>query len=672
MGKGKTEEEEEVSLLSPQKGKQELAAQMKVDVLIYGGSAGCLDVHTEYKTKNGWKYFYEFSELEEILCYNAETDSFFYDKPLDFIEAPCKDLYRLQGEGLDMVLSEEHCLIYWNEEGEICEALLADCAEDISTHPHKYIFKDETLSPKFVTEVSYYYPLDKKKYCFEVNSGYFLARRSGNTFITGNSGKSRLLLNKAGYFAHTDPNFEGVMFRRTTKPLSAAGGLFSEAKKLFKPLGVDIKETQMEIYFHGIKGSSNNRKGGNLKFTHLEHEKDAEGNHQGLQYSFCGFDELTHFEQSQFLYLIGRLRSEADGDSFCMATTNPDYDSWVYNWVSWYLTEDGYFDENKLGKIRYFLIVNDTPVFGDTEEELAEEYPELCYIENPVEGTTEYVPPLSFCFIGGTIFDNPALIKANPKYLSALKAQTEINRKRLLEGNWHARPEGSAYFDRNWLHKIENKPFEAVCVRSWDIASEEPSDKNRHPDYTASIKMYKTKENEYVIAGDFEPLSHNEREDTYGRYRQRPGQRNHSMIRQAEHDGSEVIVCLPVDPAAAGKLQFSELAKMFMSEGFTVRKDPMPSNKSKLTKFEPFSSACMNGMVSIVESSFGNKKTLDAFYKELESFDGERSTSSRKDDWADCCGSSFALLCTQRVIKAYSLPDCSSSTKYTAHKQNTR
>ena len=45
-----------------------------------------------------------------------------------------------------------------------------------------------------------------------------------------------LLLNKAGYYAHTDPNFEGVMFRRTTKPLSAAGGLFTEAKKLYQPL----------------------------------------------------------------------------------------------------------------------------------------------------------------------------------------------------------------------------------------------------------------------------------------------------------------------------------------------------------------------------------------------------------------------------------------------------
>ena len=158
----------------------------------------------------------------------------------------------------------------------------------------------------------------------------------------------------------------------------------------------------MEIMFHGAEGNAKHKKGGNLKFTHLEHEKSAEGNHQGLQYSFLGFDELTHFTQTQFLYLLGRMRSAADGDSFCLATTNPDRNSWVYEWVSWYL-KDGIFDESKLGVIRHFLIVDDTPVFADTPEELAEAYPDSCYIHNPIEDKVVYVPPMTFCFIGGTI-----------------------------------------------------------------------------------------------------------------------------------------------------------------------------------------------------------------------------------------------------------------------------
>lgn len=86
------------------------------------------------------------------------------------------------------------------------------------------------------------------------------------------SGKSRLLLIKALKHAYQDTNFEGVMFRRTTGPLKGAGGLFTESKKLFRPLNPRIREKDMEIIFEGTNG-------GNLKYTHLEHENDAEGNH---------------------------------------------------------------------------------------------------------------------------------------------------------------------------------------------------------------------------------------------------------------------------------------------------------------------------------------------------------------------------------------------------------
>jgi len=97
------------------------------------------------------------------------------------------------------------------------------------------------------------------------------------------SGKSRLLLNKVGYYAATDDNFEGVIFRRTSPPLKAAGGLFTEAKKLYKPIGIRSKEQPMKVTFNGA---------GSIEFTHIEHEQDAEKNHQGLQYSAIGFDEL--------------------------------------------------------------------------------------------------------------------------------------------------------------------------------------------------------------------------------------------------------------------------------------------------------------------------------------------------------------------------------------------
>lgn len=451
----------------------------------------------------------------------------------------------------------------------------------------------------------------------------------------------------------SDPNFQGVFFRRTTKALEKPGSLWPEGKKLWSGFNCKVRERDHQHIFPT---------GATLSMDHLEHEKDAEGNHQGTQYSFVGFDELTHFTQLQFLYLVGRLRSAAEGNSSCMATCNPDPDSWVYPWVEWWLTEDGYFDESKLGRIRYFVTVDESPVFADSAEELAERFPHICYQENPLTGEMVYVPPLSFSFVGGTIFDNPALIAANPKYLAALKAQSEVNRARLLDGNWHARPEGSGYFDRDWLVKVDKLPANTTFCRAWDKASQEPSDVNRYPDYTASVRMHKDKDGFYYICGGYHPENKDKDSDILGRFRKRPGERDQLILKQAETDSQECVVVLPVDPAAAGKVEFQESSKKLICEGFRVKQDPMPSNKSKITKYSPFSSACQTGLVRIVESTFPNKATLEAFYKENEAFDGERSTSARKDDWPDCCASAFNYLAKSRVYKTPIVTETSKDT----------
>ena len=471
------------------------------------------------------------------------------------------------------------------------------------------------------------------------------------------SGKSRLLLTKAGYYALNDPYFEGVMFRRNTGPLKAAGGLFTEAKKLYGIFKPRIREIGMEIDF--IKTG-----GGNLKFTHLEHENDAEGNHQGLQYSFIGFDELTHFTVTQFLYLVGRLRSESDVDSFVLGTTNPDPDSWVLGWVEWYLDPEGFPDPDKCGKIRHFVIVDEQPVFRDTEEELVEEYPDLCYIEDPDSGEIHYVPPMTFCFIGGTIFDNPALIKANPKYLSALKAQTKVNRERLLDGNWYARPEGSNYVTRGMLKKVDKVPHTAKRVRAWDKAAVEPSDINRYPDFTSSIGVAKDTDGMFYLFGGWQEDQHDDKSEVYGKFRKRIGVRDQLIRDQALCDGTDIEVILPQDPGAAGVSEYLESAKGLSAIGVVCKSDPMPSNKSKVTKFSPFASACENGLVCIVESTFENKATLDAYLKELESFDGERSTGTKKDDWPDCTATGFNYLAKKKILKSFALPKINAPTRY--------
>ena len=740
----------------PQKGKQELAFNTDADIIIYGGSAGCVPATTEFLTDSGWKRFDNYKKGDCVATYSPDSDELVFTKEVSYIKLPCNDMESLVNRNFQMTLSHEHDVLCWedgkdkhsvlswyevlkrkemnmpvgrikttfgkvinNSDNHQLDQLIAtleiktSCVDKIfssvyykSTNKqlkkifeklsfikkssfsskHKsdcdfiqYVFCSQGLktaiekdkSRKLWTiksEVDSYVSLNNKfkqktiktldgfKYCFQTKTGFFIARENGEIFLTGNSGKSRLILLRAGYHAHKDPNFEAVLFRRTSPPLKAAGGLFTEAKKLYSAMTPKVREKDMEIIF-------NTTGGGNLKFTHLEHESDAEKNHQGLQYSAVFFDELTHFEQSQFIYLIGRLRSNTKGSSYMMATTNPDMDSWVMNWVRWYLDEDGYFDESKLGIKRYFLTIENQPVFGDTEEELAAEYPELCWQQND-KGENVYVPPMSFIFIGGTIFDNPALIRSNPKYLSALKAQTTVNRKRLLDGCWYAREEGCNYFQREWLGKLDKIPLnEVMSVRAWDLGSSEPSEKNMKPDWTASVKMLKLKNNDVVIVGDYDKSSLDTKTNISGRFRKRTGERDMLILKQAEYDGEDTYIVIPKDPAAAGALAFSEMSKFFTKHGFIVKQDPAPSNKSKLKKFEPFSTAAQNGLVYIVESSF-TPETLNAFYYDLEAFNGERSTSDRKDDWPDSVASGYNALTKTKVFSNYGMPEVNSRTRY--------
>ena len=454
------------------------------------------------------------------------------------------------------------------------------------------------------------------------------------------SGKSRLLLMRPLRYVG-DPNFEGIFFRKNTTQLTGAGGLWPESKKIYSHFKPRVREKDLQQIF---------KSGATLNFKYLDHENDAQS-HMGLQYSFIGFDELTTYSSTQFTYLLSRLRSAADMNSFCLGTCNPDPDSWVIDWIKWYLDELGFPREDRCGVVRYFYVIEDRPVFRNTKEELYEEYPELGKILNPVTGEILDVPPKSFCFINGTIFDNPALIAANPKYLSELMSLPKVEKDRLLHGNWYARAKGSNYFKRESLIKVEKVPDDIISCRAWDKASQEPSEVNRSPDYTAcSPKFSKCANGMYWLEGDYSPETNDddsEQPSVLGRFRRTPGERDRRIEEQARADGKDTTVIFGVDPGQAGKVEFQESAKKILEAGFDVRADPMPTNKSKVVKFSPFSAACEAGLVHIVENTF-NPETLAAFYTENEAFCGNRSTSTRKDDWPDSCASAFNWLASKR------------------------
>ena len=98
--------------------------------------------------------------------------------------------------------------------------------------------------------------------------------------------------------------------------------------------------------------------------------------------------------------------------------------------------------------------------------------------------------PQSFKFIGATCLDNPKMLEKNPNYVAQLASSPRIKMERLLKGNWFAREEGSGYFKREWVEVVDRIDAKVKKrVRCWDVAATMPSEKNPHPDFTASTMM---------------------------------------------------------------------------------------------------------------------------------------------------------------------------------------
>ena len=476
-------------------------------------------------------------------------------------------------------------------------------------------------------------------------------------------GKSEVLTMLPIIFNH-DKYYRGIFFRRQYAEIMGSNGLWQKAEAMYPLFNAKPNISQKKWKFPS---------GAQQEFSHMYTESDKES-HRGRGYSFIGFDEIDQFSKEQVSFLMTCLRSEAAMDSYCVGSLNPNADSWCLPLVEWYLDELGNPREDRCGAIRYFVMKDGDFLFADEEDWFKENEPETVYIE--VNGETLYVPPKRFTYIFFNIFDNPAAIKDNPQYLSELKNLPDHEQQTQLWGNWYARPSGTNYFQRTWLHKATKIPDGSQTLRSWDKAYSEPSEKNSYPDFTASIKMDKCPNGEYYISGDFNPQLKDpekyNKDNVVGRFRVRAGQRNQWMLNQADYDGEDCTVIIPQE-SGAGLGEYEEMLKMFTTAGFRCKGAKTGNAKGgKMKRFSAFASACQNGLVHILEDSFENEATLNAFYKELEAFTGERSTGIIHDDWVDACSDAFLALQKEQVFTVPNIPRINAPTRLHNMRTSTR
>lgn len=244
------------------------------------------------------------------------------------------------------------------------------------------------------------------------------------------AGKSfALLLDPTRYL--NVPGFGATIFRRTTKQIKIKGGLWDASEKLYYHLKGHPVETRREWNFQ-----HKNR----ITFEHLEHEKDIY-NYQGSEIPYIGFDELTHFTQKQFTYMLSRNRSTCGIRPVIRATTNPDADSWVRTMIDWWIDENGFIIKERDGVLRYFTVDGDHFVFGSSKQEVIDKCPHIFgSIADKVDNVEDLIK--SMTFIEGDIYHNKELLSADPGYLANLLSQPEEEKMRLLEKNWNIKLDG--------------------------------------------------------------------------------------------------------------------------------------------------------------------------------------------------------------------------------------
>lgn len=440
------------------------------------------------------------------------------------------------------------------------------------------------------------------------------------------------------------PYYKGIVIRRTTPMLTKPGAIWDEAKSLYKDFDekARIRNKDMKINFGPVDGLE---KKAEVSFTHFERVDDTD-NFQGSQISSAVLDELCQFEESQFLYILSRLRTKAEMKPVMRATMNPSPDSWVKKWVSHYLFPEGHEnfgrpDPSKQGKVRWFIRQGNDMVWTDSREEMFEKHGRRGSDgELLPEKDKKQIKPLSFAFISASVYDNPYI---EDNYIAFLEGLPRIEKEILLYGSWEARPEGAGMVRREWFKEADEEPawVDIVkTVRAYDFASSKKSDLNPFPDYTVSVKMSKLKSGDYFI--------HDIRQT-----RTLPGGWYDFIMDAARDDGRNVDIIIPIDPGAGAKFANDFLSKQISTAGYFVRQ--LRSQGRKADRFRPFASMVMNGGMYILKNCAtdyenGIENDLGFFYNQLESFDGTRSSNQRKDDLCDACADAFEACAISLVI----------------------
>lgn len=364
-----------------------------------------------------------------------------------------------------------------------------------------------------------------------------------------------------------NPRFSATIFRKNSNQIFANGGLWDTAMEILPLAGGHPRKTPKPMFRFPS--------GAKITFAHLERYQDSLA-YQGSQIPLIGFDELTHFDEGTFWYMLSRNRSTCGVKPYIRCTCNPDPDSFVAKLIEWYVDQKtGYAIKERSGKIRYFARVNGELVWGNTIEEVVEQ-----------DESIDITQVKSFTFIASSLQDNQILMQKDPGYIANLKALPLVEQERLLGGNWKIRPAAGLFFPRKDVTLVETIPNDVTrWVRAWDLAATD-EDEAGDPAYTASMLIGKRKNGRYIIA---DITNHRLRADGV-----RNTMKNTAVLDKAKY--KRVKIRIPQDPGAAGKMVAESMIKMLA--GFNVKSEKVTGSKE--SRAEPFAAQWQAGNVDML------------------------------------------------------------------------
>lgn len=224
-------------------------------------------------------------------------------------------------------------------------------------------------------------------------------------------GKSDALLMALFVGILSNPGAKCGYFRRTFTQLEGAGGAIMRSKELFSSFpGAKWNGTKHRWVFENLND-------GVIQFSHIQNE-DNVFDYQSQQFDYIAFDEATQFTRYMYRYLITRNRATVNGvyPLFMMAT-NPG--GIGHSWFKREFVDPGEVEKPHDVEVRP----------GKTEKHM---------------------------FIPAKLSDNIILEDRDAGYRDTLEGSDELERRRLLEGDWdiHA---GQFFpqFDRD-IHTMES------------------------------------------------------------------------------------------------------------------------------------------------------------------------------------------------------------------------